>query len=410
MISEFTPTEFKSFGDEAFTFDFVNDGFAETPKRRSLTINTQPVAFGVPAKLITPNASVDLESTFQNLINDDNFLFTPITNGVFFDEAFVDVNPSFHDLEQLLKPTEFLSHDDSTSQEDSLGTSASEDEKSTTNKVTERKKIVAKRKNTGAVTEGKKKKEQSPKDTSRIWSTVFVDDCAKNLSINVAMKTRTDKPSEYLPEKMYSSLKYEIIQKCKGSLPNNGNFLMCCAFAVDATTNEEIKKDKPVLKGVVEAALTKQPTNKEDELESKTKVQFDFSYHQDKRLIALELRYFLNDRLDNPIMIKRSCPLKVYARKPNKSKRKREEDKELKLKKLKESQEMEFAEFTGQLEKCFEMANKFADEEKKLAMFTIVKKFTDSFGSDALLMSAYNGMASTSFATSPTDCGDFFEE
>lgn len=359
-----------------------------------LTINTNQQNYGAPAILINSNPTeFELDSTFQSLLQ-ESFLDTPLVangeNGDFLNGIF-DATASIHD--------------DSSTSHDSINDSINgEEDDEDEEEPIKRKKIVAKK------SSNKKKKDSSPMatNTNRVWSTVFVDPSAQDLTTEVLMKTRRDKPSEFLPDKMYSSLKYEIIQKAKGKLLSNVPLLLCRAAVVDATTFEEIKKKKPVLKGTIESALTKEPTNKSaDEFECKMKVQFDFSYHQDKRLVALELRFYLNDKLDQPIMIKRSCPLKVYARKPNKTKRKREEDKEEKIKKIKETQENEFNDFAGQLEKCFEMANKFAGEEKKLAVFTIMQKFAQSFGSDAIVM-ANQPSIQHNFTDSSSEGGDFF--
>ncbi|KAG2392663.1 hypothetical protein C9374_011388 [Naegleria lovaniensis] len=409
FFDEHSPFEFESLFaptegllmKEGITPSF--DASLQTPKKMfpsavGLTINTQANMFvGPQAKLVSAAVSSsvveNVESAFEALLA-DSFLPT---------EELLNQFCAHEDAAQN-------HHDDSSTSQDSFEEEDSNDEEED---LKSRKKIVAKRKDS-------KKKEHSSvaavtqhatSSADRVWSTVYADPSVDLSSVIVMIKTRRDKPSEYLPEKMYSSLKYEIIQKAKGGLLKNVPLLLCRANVVDATTFEEIKKKKPVLKGSIESALTKEPTNKNaDEFECKMKVQFDFSYHQDKRLVALELKYYLNDKLDQPILIKRSCPLKVYARKPNKTKRKREEDKEKKLKKLKESQEKDFQDFAGQLEKCFELANKFAGDEKKRAMFTIMQKFAHCFGSDATVFDDVNNHQSNTsiFTDSASEGEDFF--
>nr|CAG4718462.1 unnamed protein product [Naegleria fowleri] len=411
--SLFSPTE-GLLMKEGFMTPSSFDATLQSPKKMfptvGLTINTQANMFvGPQAKLVASSAAgvENVESTFEALLA-DSFLPTE------------ELLNHFCAAQEEASALHGGHHDDSSTSQDSL----EEDEADSNDDEEEedlksRKKIVAKRKDS-------KKKEQlsvagtttstaaasAMNNADRVWSTVYADPSVDLSSVIVMIKTRRDKPSEYLPEKMYSSLKYEIIQKAKGGLLKNVPLLLCRASVVDAATLEEIKKKKPVLKGNIESALTKEPTNKNaDEFECRMKVQFDFSYHQDKRLVALVLKYYLNDKLDQPILIKRSCPLKVYARKPNKTKRKREEDKEKKLKKLKESQEKDFQDFAGQLEKCFELANKFAGEEKKRAMLTIMQKFAHCFGSDATMfddVSTTHQSNTSIFTDSASEGEDFF--
>ncbi|EFC50733.1 predicted protein [Naegleria gruberi] len=379
MFAE-TPTDF-AFFDEPFDFFSLDPTTPVSSKKNTLSIDTQQIVLGTPAILVSgtsKQATNELDNTFQSLMYD----FQPSPSG----EVKTDLFSSFFEVQNAHL-------DDSSTDSNDMSSVNDEDEDQSTQK---RKKIIA----------SKKKKDSTPVSTSeRVWKTIHVDESAGNLDTQVLLKTRRDKPSEYLPEKMYSSLKYEIIQKASGNFLTTVPLLLCRATVVDAETNKEIKLAKPVLKGNIESALTKDPTSKNaDEFECKMKIQFDYSYHQEKKLVALELKFYLNDKLDNPILIKRSCPLKVYARKPNKTKRMREEAKELKSKKIKEAQEKEFNDFTSQLDKCFELAHKFADEEKKIAMQTIINKFAKCFGSDAIVMA---NQPST-FTDSSSESGDFF--
>ncbi|KAL9642735.1 hypothetical protein ABK040_009812 [Willaertia magna] len=417
-MTDFTPTDFKFYGEDFFTatdssfFLSAVQHEQQFKKRTQLSVNTTPCIIGTPARLVgTSNeAAIDLDSAFQHLVDEEmNFqVFSPST--FLGEQQFLrsgGATPTFQDLEALLDPN--FNTIPSTMHQDNTSSSGSDNTSQDSEEQEPRKKIVAKKKSKDESIK-KKEKAEVPTDTSRIWSTSFKDEgTVGNGDIQILIKTRRDKPSEYLPDKMYSSLKYELIQTAKGDFLKNIPFLLCRATVIDSTTLEEIKKQKPVLKGNVEVALTKPTTSKkDDEFECRMKTQFDFSYHQDKRLISMELKYYLPDQLEQPILIKRSCPLRVYARKPNKPKRKKDQDKEEKLKKQKIEQQTSFNEFMQKLEHCFSLANSFAEEEKKKAMDIIMLKCSQNLGTD-LLNQQQSALTNDSFIGDHNH-GDIFRE
>lgn len=121
-------------------------------------------------------------------------------------------------------------------------------------------------------------------------------------------------PSKQVPDKIYSSLKYELDHSL--TLESNNSIIMSKIQVVDPATNEEIKKNgKPILKGKTEEALTKQ-SNGTHWL--KSKIQFtDVSYHHSKRYFAIQVSYFDPTNLKESILVLRSAPFKVFARRPN---------------------------------------------------------------------------------------------
>jgi hypothetical protein len=163
-------------------------------------------------------------------------------------------------------------------------------------------------------------------EEDRKWHTVFVDPTLSgSLQVEVTSKTRCEEPSDEIPDKLYSSLKYEIRQQVSGKLCSEIPFLLARITVVDAVDFKEILKDKKsVLKGVVEGSCVKPPTASEPRLEGTLKVQFtDVSYHHKKRGFCFQISYFTPGNLDNAVLIKRSASFLVYARKPSQGKKRK---------------------------------------------------------------------------------------
>jgi len=218
-------------------------------------------------------------------------------------------------------------------------------------------------------------------DMNRMWVNVFHNDKyikKEDLKdIIVKSKTRRDKPLETVPERMYSSLKYEIQLTASGPIVKNVPFILARIKVVDSRTFEIVKKNnKDVLKGIVESALT-QGSQDKNIFNGTLKVQFmDISYHHEKREFCWEIHYFTPDDLQNPILIKRSAPFRVYARKPNQNrpKRKKESDSSSRKKK-KVDQSPNFIEFCRRLEELVDFNKKLCEEERKRAMEMVFTKF-----------------------------------
>lgn len=265
-------------------------------------------------------------------------------------------------------------------------------------------------------TQAAKPKSAAPLNPERNFKTVYVNkEIVQNGEITLKMKTRRDQPNEAIPERLYNSIKYNIIQSANG-FPENLPFVLARIRAVDAETLELVKKNnKDVLKGTVEAALTKPPRSNSNQFEGQLYVQFtEVSYHVDKREYCFEVSYFTPEDLENPILIKRSAPFKTFARKPNKkrpkngdkSKNKKQEsddeadDSEEELiepapKKQKNSANYDV--FVSKAEELFEFNKKLGEEERKKAMALVIQKFHQIdpvFTSTVLFPSAANSFLS----------------
>src|SRR5690606_3349556 len=109
------------------------------------------------------------------------------------------------------------------------------------------------------VKDAKVDEEEGKIDMSRVWLDVFNNDKIikkeELKNVIVRSKTRRDKPLEAVPERMYSSLKYEIQLTASGQFIKNVPFILARIKVVDSKTFEVVKKNnKDVLKGVIESA------------------------------------------------------------------------------------------------------------------------------------------------------------
>ena len=180
-------------------------------------------------------------------------------------------------------------------------------------------------------------------DPQRTWSTFFVDRLflsSPDDDVEIRAKTRRDTPCLSVPERLYSSLKYEIKQRAVGPFVTKVPFLLSRICVVDAEKDHEVRpNNRPAVKGTIEAALVK-PTDKKKKkkkqlppspgatppvLEGGLRPQFqDISFHSDHTLYCWHISYFAPSDLEHAILVKRSPSFKVFARKPGKlSSRKR---------------------------------------------------------------------------------------
>lgn len=171
-------------------------------------------------------------------------------------------------------------------------------------------------------------------DPERTWKTVFVDRSflsAGDDDVEVRAKTRCDTPCLSVPDRLYSSMKYEIRQRAVGQFVNKVPFLLSRISVVDPVSGLEVRRNnRPAVKGTIEAALVK-PTDKKKKrpalaaspnalplvLEGNLRAQFqDISFHADHALYCWQISYFSPSDLEHAILTKRSPSFKVFARKP----------------------------------------------------------------------------------------------
>ena len=226
--------------------------------------------------------------------------------------------------------------------------------------------------------------------TDRSWHVVHLNEKFKNhLSVQITSKTRCEEPCEFVPTKLYSSLKYEIRQcaKLNTLATEDLPFLLGRISMVDSQTFEEIQQDNksnPVLKGVTESALTKKPESKNskktstsvggiEEFNGTLKVQSStVSYHHKKINFCWQISYFTPSDLENPILIMRSAAFKVYARKPSQNKKKKRNPQQQQQTETTTSSSSltvsSFDEFANCVEELVAFSKKLKDEEKKRSM------------------------------------------
>eukprot|EP01027_Heterolobosea_sp_BB2_P011743 GEZU01017072.1.p1 GENE.GEZU01017072.1~~GEZU01017072.1.p1 ORF type:complete len:549 (-),score=208.87 GEZU01017072.1:229-1755(-) len=163
-------------------------------------------------------------------------------------------------------------------------------------------------------------------DPTRYWTTAFVNkEFIGDGDVEIRSKTRRDTPCLSVPDRLYSSLKYEIRQKAVGSFTTQIPFLLGRLTVLDSVTLQEVKKNnRPVVKGVIESALVhlnpkgKGAQKETPALEGCMKAQFqDVSFHHDRTEFRWAISYFVPTDLENPVLIKHSAAFRVYARKPN---------------------------------------------------------------------------------------------
>jgi len=247
--------------------------------------------------------------------------------------------------------------------------------------------------------------EDEPEDISkteiqpeRVWSTSYKNESlVGDGDVTISLKTRREKPTTLVPERLYSSLKYEMLITATGEFVRSLPFLLARISVVDAITLKPVSKNnKAVTKGENESALTHPPNGPGDVIKGAIRVQFDssISYHHDKREVCLEMNFFMNEALDQPILTKRTVPVKMFARKPNKKhgknappasstlKRKREadveEENQPKIAKVQHQQQpstFQLADFERRLDELVEQSRHLSYEDRQRATGLILSKF-----------------------------------
>lgn len=172
---------------------------------------------------------------------------------------------------------------------------------------------------------------QSSDEGGRRWRIAYVAPAFQGkINVDVTSKTRCEQPMPCVPEKLYSSLKYEIRQKISGSVCQEHQFLLGKITCIDQNTGQEILKDqRSILTGIVEGALTKPvkaagKTIDEPRFEGILKSQFtSVSYHHQKASFCWRISYHTPENLEDPIMQCVSAPFTVLARKASTGKKRR---------------------------------------------------------------------------------------
>lgn len=169
---------------------------------------------------------------------------------------------------------------------------------------------------------------------SRQWQK---DDTFNNQAgycISVGITTRDESLPIYdTPCKMYSSLRYKLQYKCvivtSGlSASSTPKLLMCRVTVIDEETSKEIKKDnKPIIDDSLislKCTSTNATAGQSLVFEANHKIKFkSVSFHHNKSKWRLLLQLFSdsNQSINTPVLVIKSAPFQVYARRPKVSER-----------------------------------------------------------------------------------------
>jgi len=201
---------------------------------------------------------------------------------------------------------------------------------------------------------------------------------------SIEVRTRNDSTTGTVPERLYSSLKYEVTQEISSHTFANTAVLMSRLQIVNPYNfEEEILKTngKSIVKGTSELIpLTLNGTA----LYSKTKVQFtDVSYHHEKKYFALKVSYFDPNNLSEPVFVQMSAPFQVFARRPRRKSLKRKSTHSATAsipKKIKEEKKVmhistipPISSFFSQLSSLESLGEKLNENDKKQAIESLEK-------------------------------------
>jgi len=208
---------------------------------------------------------------------------------------------------------------------------------------------------------------------------------------SVDVRTRNDTQTGQVPERLYSSLKYEVTQDISAHIFGQNTAVLMSKIQVVNPYNfdEEILKPngKPIVKGTSEFIPLTLNTSTNG-LYCKTKIQFtDVSYHHEKKYFSMKVSYFDANNLNEPLFVQMSAPFQVFARRPRrKSLKRKTTNPSPTVKKVKEEEKEEEEEpivvqpltnldfFLRELDVLSGLKEKLNGTEEKIAMEFIQKK------------------------------------
>src|SRR5690606_5799466 len=183
--------------------------------------------------------------------------------------------------------------------------------------------------------------------------------------VTITIKTRSDKPKNYIPSRLYSSLKYEIFQTITipSTLIDSTSILMGNIQVIDLNNEEILKDKKPIINGQCQVVLTREVGNYNH---CKMKIQFtDVSYHHPTKYFCLRCCYYIPSNLNEPILIMKSAPFKVYARRPTSPKKQRIQ---------KRKKNISLNTYLSCLDELIKMKDKLNEDNRRKAMDLAFKK------------------------------------
>lgn len=235
----------------------------------------------------------------------------------------------------------------------------------------------------------------------------------------IILKSRNDQEMENVPERLYSSLKYEVIQSFEGV--SKVPILLSKIQIIDPETEREIlnQEGNSILIGTSEGVLSADNTGKH---QLKGKIHFRDFPHQ-KRDYSIRVCYYLPSDLMKPVLVLQSPEFKIYTRRSGSASsplKKRNRDEIDSTKNLSDDvssnkkKKIELAQYMKQLEELLQLKNKIPKDEQKEAMDLAVSKFKpEPKKMDENLCQNYESMkfedlfAQTATPVGFSDFGDF---
>jgi hypothetical protein len=211
----------------------------------------------------------------------------------------------------------------------------------------------------------------------RDWKLLYRNDEVIGLEANlrIFLKSRNDQAMEYIPDRLYSSLKYEITHEIQGlSTP----ILLSKIQVIDPETEEEILVEgSTMLLGNPEGVLT---MGNSGEHFLKSKINFRDFPHQ-KKSYSMRICYYLPSDLMVPVLVVQSPEFKIFTRRTTniaiqtKKRTRDESDFKITLDSQYKKKKVELSEYMEQLEELLQMKNRLSKEEQKEALDLAISKF-----------------------------------
>eukprot|EP01080_Neovahlkampfia_damariscottae_P007330 gene7330-11649_t len=216
-----------------------------------------------------------------------------------------------------------------------------------------------------------KNERQLQQSLKRKWNINQVEETFKNSQSQLILRSRKEKETDVLPERLYSSIKYELNCELK-NVPSNLKFLYVKLTCVDGNSKDEILKQNktPIISGITETGISSSVVDSKNFFTTCLKLQFnDVSYHHNKKNFAFKVSYFLNDDLKKPVLTLISPNFLVLARKPNQqTTKKRKRDGQTEDEEEQENEEKEI------LTALKEFNTKFSEVQEKIMKLDSVKR------------------------------------
>jgi len=210
--------------------------------------------------------------------------------------------------------------------------------------------------------------EEIVEDQNRFWSVSLKTQGMNDKDIALFWKTRNQSYRTSIPDRMYSSLKYEIkvtLNALHISLP----FVLARIYVLEE--NFEKRKEKNTLTGVVECAMSKEKNSYVGYL--KVQMSHTLSFYHSKRAFLFQVRFFDPQEVEKEKHFASitSPPFKVYARKPNKVEKKKPSNNNA----IKKKSSKDMSDFSLCLENLLKVNSKLNQDEKKVAFDMVMNKF-----------------------------------